>query len=336
MFKSARVKLTLFYLAAILIISLMLTFGSRWLAGRAILNNSETQQPALRAFIRREVGLPLDSNSLNRFVNTQRNSVDRQLDVYVIEINLVVFVVGGFASWWFAGRALRPLEEAHLAQTRFAADASHELKTPLTAMRTENEVFLRLPQFSHEEAKDQLKSNLEEVNRLESLVNNLLLLSSYGYNVKPKKSKIEASEVIEETLIRFKKQYPTAESRIKVRVKSKPVKVNRDSISQILLILLDNAIKYSPANSNVELIGRKHDNHYQFIVEDHGPGIKENDMPYIFDRLYRGDKARAQTVPGHGLGLSLAREIAKVNGAGLRVANVYKGGARFTVSVETA
>jgi signal transduction histidine kinase len=69
------------------------------------------------------------------------------------------------------------------------------------------------------------------------------------------------------------------------------------------------------------------------MVEDEGPGINVEDMPQIFDRLYRGDKNRSKTVPGHGLGLSLAKEIAKVNDAGLSVANLAEGGARFTLTV---
>ena len=99
---------------------------------------------------------------------------------------------------------------------------------------------------------------------------------------------------------------------------------------------MDNAIKYSPADSSVKLIGLSDEHFYKFTVEDSGPGIDPEDMPYIFDRLYRGDKNRSKIVSGHGLGLSLAKEIAKANQTGLSVANIDGGGARFTLTVELA
>src|ERR1700722_13635914 len=173
MFKSARLKLTLFYLAAIIFMSLALTLGTRWVAGIVFERSNAGQQPGIRALIRHEVGLPLEGPTLGRFESKESKQAEDQLDYYVIYINVVAIVIGGAVSYWFAGRTLRPIEEAHAAQARFASDASHELRTPLTAMRTENEVFLRQKSPNKEEDKQLIISNLEEVQRLEQLATNL-------------------------------------------------------------------------------------------------------------------------------------------------------------------
>jgi two-component system sensor histidine kinase CiaH len=333
MFKSARLKLTLFYLAAIVVMSLVLTIGSRFVAQHAFNDSNLAQRPGLSAMIRREVGLPLNGKSFNQFENHQEQSVQDELNLAALYINVVTFLIGGVISYWFAGRTLRPIQEAHETQTRFAADASHELRTPLTSMKTENEVFLRQKKFSEDDARDQINSNLEEIQRLEQLAANLLSLSSIIEPDQLPKTRIKAVTVAQLAVHQVKALHPKEIDRIKTDIEAVNINGHPESLAQILSIFLDNALKYSPETEPVKLIGINDKNGYSFMVEDNGPGIKPVDMPKIFERLYRGDKARSKLIEGHGLGLSLAKEIAKTNEIGLSVGNLPEGGARFTVSI---
>lgn len=334
MFKSARIKLTIFYLSVIVVFSLFLTLGTRYLANRVFDDSNLASRPRLRALILRQVGLVAPSQKdINSLEDQQDDTIRNRLDLYVLYLNLVAVAAGGVASYWFAGRTLRPIEEAHETQARFASDASHELRTPLTAMRTENEVFLRQKSFTEPEARDQLASNLEEVQRLEQLSNNLLALSKFGQDGAIKLGKISSTKVAELAQQQINKNNPKSVKRLNIKVENKMLHANADSLAQILYIFIDNALKYSPKDKPVLLSGSSQAEFYEFHVDDQGPGISKSDMPHIFERLYRGDKTRSRATPGYGLGLSLAKEIAQANQAGIRVGNLSGGGARFTLSV---
>ncbi len=334
MFESARIKLTFFYLAAIVVLSLILTLGTRTLAQKAFDNTNAMQQGGIRNLIRREVGLPIPNGGFDDLHSKQDALINHQLNEYVIYINVVAIVLGGIGSYWFAGRTLKPIEEAHEAQARFASDASHELRTPLAVMQTENEVFLRQRDFSEKEAREQIHSNLEEIQHLEQLTTNLLSLANYEKGDRLALASTKSGAVASKAIEQLTKLYPDSKKRVQIEVRPAKIYAHKDSLAQALTIFMDNAIKYSPANKPIKLIGIVDDKTYKFMVEDQGPGIDVVDMPQIFERLYRGDKNRSKSVPGHGLGLSLAKEIAKANEAGLTVANLSEGGARFTLTVQ--
>ena len=334
MFESARIKLTFFYLAAVVVLSLFLTLGVRSLAQRAFDNSTVMQQGGVKSIIRREIGLPIPDDGFSNLQQEQKTLIHHELDQYVLYINIIAFVFGGIASYWFAGRTLKPIKEAHEAQARFASDASHELRTPLTVMKTENEVFLRQKQFSEEDARDQIGSNLEEILHLEQLTANLLALANYEQGERLELKTVKTLDIAKIAVEQLSKLHPTEYKRVQSSLVEAKIYGHKDSLAQALTIFLDNAIKYSLKNEPVKLIGIKEDEFYKFIVEDLGPGIDEKDISKIFERLYRGDKNRSKLIPGHGLGLSLAKEIAKINDAGLSVTNISEGGARFTLTIK--
>src|ERR1044072_4369389 len=179
MFRSARWKLTAFYLAILLVFSLTLTTGIRLFAERELRASNDAQRIEFRGFADSGLRLLLPHPERD-FMDVQRSqtSLARQhLNRDLVLLNLTALVVGGFLSYWFAGRTLRPIRRAHEAQARFTADASHELGTPLANIRAENEVFLRQKKFSDSDARDLIESNLEEVQRLEQLSSDLLGLT---------------------------------------------------------------------------------------------------------------------------------------------------------------
>jgi signal transduction histidine kinase len=331
MFKSARLQLTTFYLIAIICVSFLTTFGTRIVAENAFENDNSNARGEISRIVRQEVGLPLLQYPLEKVQQNQDSSAHDRLLVWTIYFNVIAIIAGVPISYWFAGRTLRPIEEAHKLQVKFASDASHELNTPLSVMKTENEVFLRQKSFTQPEARTQLLSNLEEIQRLELLTNNLLALSDFAHARKIKLSSMKSTEVANNAISQLTKIDSEQSKRVKVSVVNRKIFGNLESLSQVIFIFLDNAIKYSPKGSDINLVGEVKENTFVFSVIDQGNGVAQKDMPKIFERLYRGDINRSSKIPGHGLGLALAKEIANANQAGLSVSNNQDKGATFSL-----
>ncbi len=338
-FYSARLKLTVFYLAILLLFSLALTFGIRAMAlheydrsNRAQLGEVYSLQKnffdnSIETFV-----LPQPRNQFEDLQHDQNDLVRDHLNKDILIFNICALIVGGVLSYWYAGRTLKPIIEAHDAQKRFASDASHELRTPLANMKVENEVFLRQKIFTEPEARELITSNLEEVQRLESLADNLLHLTQYE-QANLRLGSVPIRTVVDNALSNAAKEL---ESRgIKVEKKLAPAHVlgDRESLERLLVIVIDNAVKYGPQKGTVFLSGAKISNHYVLKVRDEGPGIAAADLPHIFDRLYRGDKARTSKAEGYGLGLALAKQIASANHATITAANAKPKGAEFALEL---
>jgi two-component system sensor histidine kinase CiaH len=337
LFRSARWNLTLFYLGIIALFNLTVTLSVRIYAEHEFIRSNVAQRSLVRNWSL-ELFVPPAKRSQIDIVglqDAQAAIVRQHLNQGLLVINLVALALGGVLSYWFAGRALQPIEEAHEAQARFTADASHELRTPLANMQLENEVFLRQKTITEAEARQQIASNLEEIQRLERLANNLLALHQYG------------EEALERTSIRAKKIVSSAVDSIDTAAAIKGVVIqqhiqpaavlaHRESMVQLMDILLDNALKYGARGKQINISGEVRGSKYVLTVSDSGPGLAAQDIPHLFERLYRGDKARSAKVSGYGLGLALAREIASANGATITAANNPEGGARFQVTLDLA
>jgi two-component system sensor histidine kinase CiaH len=332
-FHSARVKLTFFYLGVLLVFSLALTLGTRALAERQYANASMGERGIVRRMLFNFYSVPpKPPNDFNQYQNTQDDAVKRHLNEDVIIINLAALALGGWLSYWYAGRTLKPIEAAHAAQTRFAADASHELRTPLASLKVENEVFLRQKSFDKKEARELIESNLEEVQRLESLAGSLLALTQYGSATTLQLGPVNVSAIVEAAIARTAPIAATKDVHIDSELAAATVIGDFDSLVQLSVIILDNAIKYGPKHGHVYISGAKRSNRYHLAIRDDGPGIVAVDLPHIFERLYRGDKSRTAKVGGYGLGLSLAKEIATMNRASVEASN-HTSGAVFTISL---
>lgn len=330
-------KLTLFYLGIIVLFNLMVTMSVRVYAEHEFMRantaqRSEVKQWVINFFNRRS---DKPEAAIEDIQTAQVQTVRQHLNDGLLVINLCALALGGLMSYWFAGRTLRPIQEAHEAQARFTADASHELRTPLANMRLENEVFLRQKHFNEEEAREQLASNLEEVQRLERLSGNLLALHQYGQSALVR-NPINVTPVIEGAVNPLQATATAKGVKIDLQIEEARIMGHHDSLVQLLDIMLDNALKYGARGGEVVVLGRKKGFQYVLSVKDRGPGIAASDLPHIFDRLYRGDKARSGKVSGYGLGLALAKEIAEANGATLTARNNPEGGACFELSVSLA
>lgn len=336
-FRSARAKLTLFYLVIIAAFSLLLTWGVRIYAEHEYLRSNTVQRGEVHRLVINglDVPGPRPEKLFATVQDDEASQVRAHLNQALIEINIAALTIGGVLSYWFASRTLKPLQDAHDAQTRFAADASHELRTPLANMQLENEIFLRQKHFSEAEARELIASNLEEVRRLEALSSNLLALTTYDGAELPR-APVDVAALTQAAQKQLQNAADAKSMTIQIELEPATVLCHEASLTQLLAILLDNAVKYGPQNGAVQLRGTTRGSQYDLSVADNGPGIPPADLPHIFDRLYRGDKARSSAVPGYGLGLALAKEIADANHAVITAANASDAGAVFTLSLERA
>lgn len=247
----------------------------------------------------------------------------------LLYINLLILITGGTASYVLARRTLRDIEEVHTAQSRFTSDASHELRTPLAVMKTELELILRDTSASKTELREILESNLEEVDKLTRLSHMLLQLSKAEY------SELEMDEInLKEIVDQVVKRQLQPTSRIKVTVaKNTPRAIgNLASIEELAMILVDNALKYSPDDSLVTIHLSRRSNKVCFEITNTGLGISEHDLPRIFDRFYRADISRTQgDQSGYGLGLALAKKIVEIHKGELSATSALNHATTFTV-----
>lgn len=240
--------------------------------------------------------------------------------------NAGILVITGGLGYFLAGRTLKPIREMIDEQNRFITDASHELKTPLTALRSEFEVaILDERKLQLKEAKHLIRSGFEEIVNLQVLAENLLELTHQQKKIISLKTEdTSLLEIIEAAL---KRVIPLARKRqiaINNQVDDFVLKGETQSLAELFVILLDNAIKYSDKNSDITLTSKQTDHHIEVAVKDAGIGIDEKDIPHIFDRFYRADKSRSKT-PGYGLGLSIAKKIVETHKGTISVHSSKKG-----------
>jgi signal transduction histidine kinase len=263
-------------------------------------------------------------------LNISRTTIKHNL----VYFNLLILIGSTLGSYFFARKTLQPIGEMVEAQNRFAADASHELKTPLTAMRSEIEVSLREKDLDLSRAKKLLSSNLEEIAKLEDLSNALLKLSRYRQQARGEFSRIPVEDVI---VGAFEKVEPMAKKKnITFQNSFQKISISGDkqSLVELFVILLDNAIKYSPEKSRVEIKVAGSDKHALISVKNSGPGILKDDLEHVFDRFYRADSSRTkEDIPGFGLGLSIAKSIVELHDGSISVASSQEKGTTFSIKI---
>lgn len=229
------------------------------------------------------------------------------------------------------------LEKSFQQIRQFTGDASHELKTPLTILKGEIEMALR-SKDDVQYMKEVLKSSLEEIDRMSYIVRSLLDLAKMDVEKGAlAKAPVRLDKVLAERHEHLRRLAFDSAVQLDI-LENKPVTVLGDQVrlSQLIYNLIDNAIKYTHRGGRVELRLGQEGQTVFFSVKDTGVGISEEDLPYIFDRFYRVDKARTREVGGAGLGLSICKEIAEAHGGTLTAQSVPGKGSIFTVSLPAA
>lgn len=233
---------------------------------------------------------------------------------------------------------LTRLENAFKEQQRFIADASHELRTPLAVLRGETEVALGKTR-TIEEYQQSLSLIQDEAEGLSRIVEDLFILARQPINTRValNKERVSLNEAVRDCaraaqVLAFRKGV-----RLKLENDSPSIALNGDEdlIKRMLLNLLDNAVKYTPAGGEISLALVRQNGNAEIVVRDTGIGIPAEAQPRVFDRFYRVDKARARTMGGAGLGLSIAQWIVEVHGGSINLASTPGHGSTFTIVLPT-
>ena len=269
--------------------------------------------------------------------STEAETLSALLTVLVIGGLLVVLVAVAFGTV-YARRALVPIRESLDAQRtalrrqrEFAADASHELRTPLTVIRASAEHLSRNGDRPVRESQEALDDIEAEVGHLTSLVEDLLLLArSDSGSVQLERIRLDLGDIASDAASAVGRAAETRD--VRVRVDPEPVMVVGDParLRQLVLILVDNAIRHSPRGGEVDVTVRRQTGIAWLEVADHGPGVRQEDMAHVFDRFWRAPGAPSG---GTGLGLAIARWIAERHDGRIGVANRAIGGAVFRVEL---
>ena len=251
----------------------------------------------------------------------------------LVMVDLIILVLSGIAGYVLAGRTLKPIQNMVDEQNQFIADASHELRTPLTALKSSIEVTLRDKKITLQEAKDLIKSNLEEVNELQSLSDSLLQLAQYQrIDGNISFSAVDLQIPIHEAVKKVSSISHLKHITIETHIKQVTFETDAALVTEILVVLLDNAIKYSSEGSSIQINAHKTDGMVSIAIADHGIGIADNDIPFIFNRFYRSDKSRSkESASGYGLGLSIAKKITELLGGSIQVVSKENAGTTFTL-----
>jgi len=324
MFRSARIKLTLYYLLIIMAVSLLFS----GVVYRIV--SDEVERGVRRQAVRM---MPLDDFLSSDFHDQIIVDAKNRIIFELVVINAVILITSGGLGFFLAGKTLEPISGMMEEQKHFVADASHEIRTPLTAIKTEIEVALRDKKLDLKVAKEILKSNLEEIDKLKMLSDYLLNMNKYqNLNNNLSFESFDVSEVVSGSVVSVKSLAMIKKIQIVSDISRATILGNKQSVFELSTILLDNAIKYSPENGKitVRVYAQKH--HVIFSVEDNGVGIKSSELPHIFDRFFRADFSRSKdNVSGFGLGLSIAKNIVELNRGKIDVESVVGKGSKFTV-----
>ncbi len=331
MFERTRTKLTAWYLVIIMAISLLFS-----VVIYSMVNSEFVRFERMQIRIQENIafGKPPPGP---KFVMINPQNIERARKRLIITlgiVNLGILIISGGAGYFLAGRTLKPIKDSMDDQKRFISDSSHELRTPITSLRSEIEVNLMNKNLTLKGARKVLESNLEEVISLQILSDSLLELAQNGKLInKNSMEEVSIANIIEAAIKKTEKVAKAKQITIDKNLKEATIMGFSDRLTEVFVILLDNAIKYSRKNNIIEISSSVSGNNVKISIQDHGIGISDKDLPHIFDRFYRAQKSRTEN--GYGLGLSIAKKIISSHNGSIEVKSKIDKGTTFIVSLPT-
>lgn len=339
MFRSARIKLTAWYSLIILVISLSFTL----VIFQVWISEVERFDRLQRLRLERQYVRPYDYISPSIPLIPQASYWDEdlvdeikdRLFLHLVAVNGSVVILSGILGYLLAGKTLSPIQAMVEDQHRFISDASHELKTPLTSLKTAYEVYLRDRKRTLLSADILAKESIQEVNRLQLLSESLLQLSLYAQNSHQLKvDEFDIFRLLHDVQKKLDSQAELKNIRIELVGKQTILRANREGMFQVFFIILDNAIKYSKPHTTITIRLTQTTTALLIEFHDQGIGIEASALPLIFRRFYRADPSRSfQGGSGYGLGLAIAKSIIRKHHGQILVKSRLGKGSTFTVSL---
>lgn len=237
-----------------------------------------------------------------------------------------------FVSWWLAGRSLGPAQKAWDQQQTFVSNASHELRTPLTLIRATADYGLRSQPKGQQ--SDLLADILNECDYMDHLVDDLLLLSRLdAHRLKMELEPISISDLFAETVRQVSKLAQAGNISLETDSTNSLVQADRVRLRQVLLILLDNALRFTPSGGSIRLSAHPVGKWVQIEVADTGRGIDSKHLPHLFDRFYQVAAPENDSSRSNGLGLSIAKRLIEAQNGVIQIDSTPNKGARVQLSL---
>ncbi|GAB4161066.1 MAG: hypothetical protein Fur005_18110 [Roseiflexaceae bacterium] len=272
---------------------------------------------------------------LGRILDDQQRLRD-QLVIWLVGLGSIGVAVIGLLSWWLSGRAVRPAEAAWERQQAFVASASHELRTPLTLIRASTEVALRHADPNNTDQRELLEDILSESDHMRRLVDDLLTLSRLDAERLPLSFQntplADLLESVQRHVARIAEQ---RQIQIDLLHATGSVHVDPDRLRQVLLIALDNALRYTPAGGRIQLEAHPNNGKHVITIRDNGSGIVAEHLPHLFERFYQADQARTSG-SGAGLGLAIAKGLVDAMHGTIEITSQIGSGTTVILTFDSA
>lgn len=269
-------------------------------------------------------------------IDTQIQSTSNFKRILIITF-FIFWIVALILAYVLTRISMFPIIKSWKQQSEFVNDAAHELRTPLTIIQGKLEYMLTKPNNTIIDEAESISVSLDEVNRLNSLTNNLLILARSDQATTKMNVELTTPEFfLKDPIMPFKEIINSQSKVFQTNIHHKNdvhLNVDRDKIKQVLIILLDNATKYTHENGTIKIYDHIEGSKYQIIVSDTGIGISDNDKKKIFGRFYRVDKSRNRNSGGHGLGLAIAQQIINTHHGKIFVRDNLPTGSEFVVEL---
>lgn len=277
-------------------------------------------------------------SSQERYVQLFMN-VDSEIALINNYLRIIIYAVifgimlSGIASCILSMKTLTPIQKTLKKQTEFVQNASHELRTPLTIIQAKQELLLQEPNARIIDKSEEISLTLNETKRLSKLTKDLMILVR-GTNFKLQKEDVNLDEFIKNIILPYQDIATSQGKEIILNLNfGKDISIDTNKIHQLLVILLDNSIKYTETGDKIEVHTFLKDNKCILEVRDTGIGISDEGLNRIFDRFYREDRARNRETGGSGLGLSIATMIVDAHNGTIKASHNTPKGTVFTVKL---
>lgn len=247
----------------------------------------------------------------------------------------LALLLAGVGSWWLMRQSLQPIQQSFQQLQQFTADASHELRHPLTGIKASVEVMQSHPERIHPADLSKLAAIAGAANDMTALVEDLLLLARSEDSLAAAPTAIPLDELLEDLAELFLPQAVAKQLQFKHQLTSAWVKADPAQIKRLFTNLLANALAYT-ASGSITLSSTLEDDWIIVRVTDTGIGIAPDDLPHIFDRFWRADQARCRRAGGTGLGLAIAQTIVQSHRGKILVSSQLGGGSQFQVELPVA
>lgn len=326
MFHQARIKLTLLYSLIFLVLFWSMSLGiylwmNRYFGDELKRNN----------YIRVHHERSLLENNVTSTEPPSDIVMDELRNVLLL-LDLVVLFGIPVITWFLTGRTLAPVQKAHEREKQFLTNASHDLRTPLTILRSELEVELRKDR-SKGEYKKTLQSNKEEIDDLIALVENMLFLTQEDSQYQNmQKEQIDITDILIERIAVLQQIAKQKKLELSFTPPEQSIVMNGNPqlLKRLFTGLLDNAIKYTPIDGKIAITLSEEKQSALITIVDTGIGIPKEQQEQVFDRFFRADTSRSEK--GYGLGLSIAKQIVEYHDGKIRLDSKVGKGTTMTIS----